>query len=242
MKRFVRTILPILTLGTLSAPLISWGWLGPPRSPSLVPTQTTNPVEPGGTTTYTPITIGGGTNGDHVKLTASGLPSGATFNAPPSNCVVVVSNAVSFTGTSVTAGSASGTFTITATEYTSSSCTTGTVTTATATPTLTLTTFSVSVPTQTPNPVEPGGTTTYTPITIDGGTNGDHVKLTASGLPSGATFNAAPPSNCVVVASNARELHGYLGHCGERQWHLHYHGYRVHLVVMHYWDGYHRRR
>jgi hypothetical protein len=171
-----------------------------------VPIQTTSPVEPGGITTYTPITISDGYNGDYVALTASGLPSGATFNPPSSNCVKVVSGAASLTGASVTAGVASGTLTITATEYSNSTCTSS-VTTATATPTLTVQALAVAVPSQTTNPVGTAGQTTYTPIAISGGTNGDYVKLTATGLPTGATFTA-PTSNCVVVSGNAASLTG----------------------------------
>jgi hypothetical protein len=175
-----------------------------------VPTQTTNPVGTGGTTTYAPIAVSGGINGDYVKLTGTGLPTGASFTVPASNCVEVSGNAVSFGTTnpaSVTAGNVSGTFTVTATEYTNVGCTSSVVATTTATPTLTVQPFAVTVPTQTTNPVVAGGSTTYAPITIAGGNNGDYVAIAASSLPSGATFTP-PSSNCVLVAGNAASLTG----------------------------------
>ena len=167
-----------------------------------VPTQTTNPVATGSSTTYTPISIANGLSGDFVKLTAGTMPTGATFTPPTSNCVVVSgTGTASFSNASVTAGAVSGSFTITATEYSAAGCTTS-VTTATATPTLTIQAFAVAVPTQSPNPAVTGGVTTYTPITISGSINGDFVKLTAPVLPSGASFTA-PTSNCVAVSGNA---------------------------------------
>ena len=145
---------------------------------------------------------------DHVKLTASGLPSGATRSTPAGQQLAWWSRAMplSFTGTlgRLRGAPVAPSDVSRLPSTTSSSCTTGTVTTRDGDADAD-SHDRLSSPSR-PRPrtrLSHTRLTTYTPITIDGGINGDYVRATASGLPSGATYNA-PSSNCLVVASNAR--------------------------------------
>jgi hypothetical protein len=166
------------------------------------PTQTTNPVAAGSSTTYSTITVSNGSNGDHVALAASGLPTDAVASDTGDGCVAVSGGNATFSHFSVVAGAGGGTFTLTATEYSNSTCTSSAVTAATSTPTLAVAAPAVSDPTQTTNPVVAGSPTTYTPITFSGGFNGYYVAVAASGLPTGAVASDTG-DGCVAVSATA---------------------------------------
>ena len=114
-------------------------------------------------------------NGDHVSLSASGLPSGATFTDNDND-----------TGTFTWTPSSgqTGTFTVT---FTGNDGHGGT---ATATTVVTVNASGANTPPVVTAPatktVTQGNLLTFTVSATDA--NGDHVTLTASGLPSGATF------------------------------------------------------
>src|ERR1700733_11687298 len=87
-----------------------------------VPAQSPNPVSPGGTTTYSPISVTRTSNTPlFAKLTVTGLPTGAAYDDSGDGCVAVSSNTFTFSALTVTTvtgmSGGSNTFTVTATGY-----------------------------------------------------------------------------------------------------------------------------
>ena len=80
-ERFLRIILPILTLGTLAAPLVDAGVASASLTRAASPIHTVpDPVEPGGTAAYTGISVTDSSSTQYyLKLTAYSVPSGDTF-------------------------------------------------------------------------------------------------------------------------------------------------------------------
>lgn len=93
-----------------------------------VPAPSPSAVTPGGTATYSPISVSRtSTTPAFAKLTQSGLPTWDTFDDTGDGCVPVASNSFTFNAAEVTTSSGSSggslTFTITATGYSNNTCT-----------------------------------------------------------------------------------------------------------------------
>jgi hypothetical protein len=213
-KRFLRVLIPAVLLGGVVGPILSSESASAALSNMFTyPTQSPNPVASGGTVTYSGVVVTDANTGSTVwvKLTSSALPAGVTNFTVLNQCLLEPGgspNTVSF-NVSMTAGSTSGSVVLAAQRFDDSACTQAhdnqPIVSANS-GTLTVTTGpSVSVPTQSPNPVEPGGSATYNPIHVTNGTNGDFFKLSASGLPTGASFSDTSDgtNGCVAVSSNA---------------------------------------
>ena len=186
----------LLTLGSMVA--LGVAPAGATLQTFTLPTQTTNPIAPGGTTTYTPITVHDSAASVYVTLSyTSGLPSGATFSDSES-CVLGNSSHNSiFTAAQVatTSGVAGGSypFTITATSYTNSffcSNQFGASTTATGTGTLVV-----------GSPAASGsGTMTVLPTSVVTSTSGNNLGFTFTS-PAGASFGAGSEVTLTVPST-----------------------------------------
>src|ERR1700678_3324792 len=110
MKRVPRVLVATLLLGVVATPFVLEGIAG---ASVTTPTQTTNPVPAGSSTTYSTITVTGASFNHYVALGASGLPAGAVASDTGDGCIAVPfgSGTVSFSHFSITAGAVGGTFT-----------------------------------------------------------------------------------------------------------------------------------
>jgi hypothetical protein len=160
--------------------------LGPPNPDfTISATPATQSVNAGNSTTYivTVAPLNGFT--DPVTLTASGLPSGVTPSFSPST---INGSGTSTLTVSTTAGSSASSSTISITGTDSSL-----VHTTTATLNVVAPDFNVSVSPGTTS-VAPGGTATYTVTVASLNGFSGTLNLSATGLPSGATYSFSPVS------------------------------------------------
>lgn len=144
-------------------------------------------VAPGGSASYT-VTVSA-LNGftDSVDLAVSGLPAGATYSFNPASMSGSGTSTLTITTDSSTPNGTS-TLTITGTDASGSPTHSTTVNLTVSTPDFSLTATPATAS------VAPGNSAPYT-VTV-GALNGfsDTVNLTATGLPTGATYLFNPPS------------------------------------------------
>ena len=175
-----------------------------------------------------------------MKLSASGLPTGATFSDTgdgTSGCVHLTGNKTpNFTAASVTAGTTGGSFTISATEYSNSGCTSSTGISATATPTMNVTPFGSAsqlvFTTQPVGNVSEGASFTTSPtvsvedaygnlvtsdtgnvtLAINSGPSAGSLSCSNSGFPTiAAVAGVATFTNCQITGTAAAGTYTLVG-------------------------------
>jgi hypothetical protein len=177
-----------------------------------VPAQSPTAIAPGGIATYSPISVSRTNTGSpktpaFAELTATGLPSGATFDDSGDGCVAVSGSTFTFTSAEITTSPStplgSDGFSVIATGYSDSNCTATSGGTATGNGTLVVSIWNANGGVLTcgtaNNTTVPAGDTYVTATLLGGGGGGAGAGTTSSSQHNSFGGNGAPGGSVSVT-------------------------------------------